>query len=107
MAGWDAFVLPSRRDPFPLVTLEAMAAGLPVIGARVDGIPEQLGDDGGLLVPPEDSAALAEAIATVSGLPAKKRQALGRAARARIERSFTIERQAEGMNAGYLRVLER
>ena len=62
-----ALVLPSRRENYPLVLLEAMAAGVPVIATRVGGIPEML-DDGrsGLLVPPEDPDALGTALARVS-----------------------------------------
>ena len=41
LARWDAFVLPSRSDPFPISMLEAMASGLPVVGTRRDGIAEQ------------------------------------------------------------------
>ena len=50
---WDVMVMPSRADPFPLAVLEAMEAGVPVVGTDVDGIPEQLaGGDAGVVVPP-------------------------------------------------------
>jgi glycosyltransferase involved in cell wall biosynthesis len=59
----DLFVLPSRAEPFGLALLEAGAAGVPVVAARVGGIPE-LVEDGvtGILVPAEDVAALEAAM---------------------------------------------
>jgi glycosyltransferase involved in cell wall biosynthesis len=101
LPGWDAFVLPSRLDPFPLALLEAMASGLPVIGTRVGGIPEQVAEGCGILVPPDDPNALAEAISRLAEMPPEARIAMGTAARRRVQECFTLERQAAGLDAGY------
>ncbi|WP_460447999.1 glycosyltransferase [Alsobacter sp. SYSU BS001988] len=68
LAEADVSVLPSRAEGFGLALVEAMAAGVPVIAARVGG-PARLIDDGvnGLLVPAEDPAALAGALMRVAG----------------------------------------
>lgn len=102
---WDAFVLASRIDPFPIAMLEAMAAGLPVIGARVDGIAEQLAGGCGLLIEPEDPRQLAETILRVSRMSAAERTALGAAARCRVAENFTLEHQAEALHRAYLMAL--
>ncbi|MGA8710094.1 MAG: glycosyltransferase family 4 protein [Thermoplasmata archaeon] len=63
-ASADLFVLPSLFDSFPVVVLEAMAAGVPVVATRVGGVPELLEEgECGLLVPPGNPGALAEALA--------------------------------------------
>src|SRR6185437_14675199 len=54
----DLFVIPSREDPFPLSMLEAMYFKVPVVGARVSGIPEALGDNCGELFESEDVESL-------------------------------------------------
>ena len=59
------FTLPSRSEGMPLALLEAMAAGVPSVATRVGGVPGLVAPDAGLLVPPEDPAALAEALAHV------------------------------------------
>jgi glycosyltransferase involved in cell wall biosynthesis len=100
LAEWDVFVLPSRMDPCPLAVLEAMASSLPVVASRVGGIPEEVGDDGGLLVEAEDVDGIAAAVVRLAGEP-DLRLALGAAARRRVERLFTLERQAEGLDAAY------
>lgn len=80
----DVFVVPSRwPDPSPLTVGEALATGLPVVASRIGGIPEAVGD-AGVLVPPDDSVALAGALGGLLGDPAR-RSALGAAARARAE----------------------
>ncbi len=63
LAGAEIVIAPSRWEAFGLVLLEAMAAGRPVIASRVGGVPEVVEDfETGLLVPPDDPSALADAI---------------------------------------------
>jgi glycosyltransferase involved in cell wall biosynthesis len=64
MANCDLFVLPSRAEGFPLVLIEAGAAGLPVAATNIGGIDELITDNvNGLLVEPDNPRALAEAMA--------------------------------------------
>ena len=105
-AEWDAFVLPSRADPFPIAMLEAMASGLPVVGVRRDGIAEQVIPGAGVLVEPEDARALADGIAWIAGQGPDVRSRLGDRARERVAQSFTIRHQAEAMDAAYQATLD-
>lgn len=91
----DVFVLPSRGEGMSNAMLEAMAAGLPVIGSEVAGLDEVV-EDGktGLLVPPEDVAALAVALRTVVD-DRGHAFALGQAARIRVEKHFSWDQAAE------------
>ena len=60
----DIFVLPSVNEGFPIVLMEAMSFGLPIVATTVAGIPELVKDgETGILVPPRDPQALADAIA--------------------------------------------
>jgi len=93
----DIFALASVTDPqgasdvFPTVIIEAMAAARPVVSTRLAGIPESVVHGGtGLLVPPEDTMALAEALSRLIE-DAKLRLHYGRAGRARIEQHFRIQ----------------
>lgn len=59
----DVFVLPSIQECFPIVNLEAMASGIPIVASKIGGIPDAVRDgETGLLVQPEDPSALAEAV---------------------------------------------
>ncbi len=61
LKAFDIFVLPSIKEGFPFVLLEAMQAGLPIIATNVGGIPEALGD-AGILIEPNNPKALADAL---------------------------------------------
>jgi glycosyltransferase involved in cell wall biosynthesis len=62
MASCDLFILPSHTEAFPYVVLEAMALGRPIVATHVGAIPEMLADGCGILIPPADADALAEAV---------------------------------------------
>ena len=102
LAGLDVFALPSRIDPCPISLLEAMGAGLPVVGADSDGIPEQLdGGRAGELVKREDPAALAAAIKRLLDDPGRARE-LGERARERALGRYSLEQQADGLERAWL-----
>jgi glycogen(starch) synthase len=104
---WSVFVLPSRQEAFPLSTLEAMAAGVSVIATNVGGIPEQIVHlEHGILVPPDDAAAIAGWIERLHNDP-DLRARLATGGRARTRGTFTLESQAEGLNRAYEQAMRR
>jgi glycosyltransferase involved in cell wall biosynthesis len=101
----DVFVLPSLAEPFGLVLLEAMALGKPVIATRAGGPPEIVRDgETGLLVPPSDPKAMAEAILRLLADP-QVRQAMARRGRERYQTHYTVERMTRATLALYQRAL--
>lgn len=101
--GARVVAVPSRWEGLPLVCLEAMASGRPVVASRVDGIPDAVLDgETGLLVPPDDPEALARALRTLLDDPGEANR-LGRSGRLRARRSFAWPSIARR----YVAVLER
>lgn len=95
LAAADALVLPSWVEGLPLVVLEAMAAGVPVVASSVGGTPEAVVDgETGLLVPPRDADALARALDGLLSDPARAR-ALGEAGRLRARERFDADAAAQ------------
>ena len=69
LAAADLVVHPSHADALPTALIHALAAGVPAVATRVGGIPEIVGDDAGVLVPPAEPAALAGAVRDLAGDP--------------------------------------
>jgi len=93
-------VVPSRGDSMPYVVIEAAAAGIPILGSRIGGIPEIFGDLTDNLVPPQDVPALAGAIAAALDAP----QAMAERARALKERvliHFSQKAMVDGVMHAY------
>ena len=86
----DIFVFPTANDAFPLVALEAMQAGMPVVTTD-EGALGEIVEDGatGLLVPARDPAALAERLAALLG-DADRQRAMGARARERQQQQYTL-----------------
>lgn len=108
LAAADLFVLPSvvarngQREGLPVVLIEALAAGVPVVATRLSGVPELIRDEStGLLAEPGDPASLARSIEAVIADPAAAR---GRAEAGRrlVEREFDIRRSAETLGRLFL-----
>lgn len=103
----DAFVLSSRKEGLPMVLLEAMASGLPVIATRVGGVPSVVTDrENGLLVPPRSPEALSDAMAEICSASSLRRH-LGAQARERVERDYSVERMASRYLSVYERAMSR
>lgn len=103
LRGMDVFVLPSLGEGTSNTILEAMASGLPVVATDVGGNPELVSEGmSGALVPPADADSLASALRGYIADP-ERRRLHGRAARAGVERRFSME----AMVNGYLEVYDR
>jgi glycosyltransferase involved in cell wall biosynthesis len=98
----DFTVLPSFYEGLPLVAIESLAAGRPVVATDVDGTPEVVLDGvTGRTVPPGNAPALAAAIGDLLSDPAR-RQAMGRRGRAWVEERFSETRQIADTSRFYL-----
>ncbi|MGX9355706.1 glycosyltransferase [Roseobacteraceae bacterium S113] len=94
LAAHDVFVLPSFAEGVPVVLMEAMAAGRPVITTRIAGVPELVEDGAsGLLVPPGNAPALARAIAALTS--GADQAQMGEVGRAKVSAEFEIMSQAK------------
>ena len=103
-AACDLFVMPGVEEPFGVAFVEAMAAGLPAIGSRGEGGPEDIAAAGGgmVLVAPDDAGALAAEISRLSD-DRDELARLGAEARATVAASFTWERCGAQTVAAYRR----
>lgn len=86
-----------KREGIPLVLIEAMASGVPVVASGISGIPELIEDGvSGLLVPPGDPQALADALEQLATEEAL-RERLAHGGRAKVEREFDLARSAAAL----------
>ena len=97
LAESDVFVMASFAEGVPVVLMEAMTTGLPVVTTHIAGIPE-LVEDGvsGYLVPPGDSASLTSRVEALLGDPALRNR-LGAAGRAKVLAEFDSAKNAQGL----------
>jgi glycosyltransferase involved in cell wall biosynthesis len=94
-------VHPARWEGFGLALLEAMLCERPIVATRVSSIPEIVAEgETGLLVPPDDPTALAEAVGALLDDPARA-SAMGEAGRLRARAEFSVARMAERTTAAY------
>jgi len=103
LAITDVFAFPSLWEGFSLVTLEVMAAGVPMVATDVGSIREVLVDrENGLIVPPKDVAALAEGIKFMLSDP-ERAKAMGLKGKKAVQEKFAIENTVRGYEELYLR----
>jgi glycosyltransferase involved in cell wall biosynthesis len=93
-------VVPSRGDSLPYVVIEAAAAAVPMLATRVGGIPEVFGPGSSCLIPPEDPAAMAAAIAAALDRPDALRAEV-QALQQRVRAHFSQDAMVEGVLAAY------
>jgi glycosyltransferase involved in cell wall biosynthesis len=104
-AACDVFVLPSEYEAFGIVLLEAQACKKPVIGTRVGGVSEAIGDEGaGIVIEYNDSDALAEAINKLLA-DDNLRKRMGEIGRKRVKQKFTWETVVDQIEKVYAELI--
>ncbi len=102
----DMLLLTSRYEGLPITILEAMAAGVPIVAARLDGIAEVLTDDrDAALVPPGKGAQFVERVCDLIENP-ETAAAYARLALAKVRAHYSAERMTRNVEAIYLRHIE-
>lgn len=99
VADADVFVMSSREEGLGTSVLDAMARGIPVASTTAGGLPEMLGDGAGVLVPPEQPAALADAVASLVEDPELRTRVRDRALM--VVQGFSASRMAEEVGTVY------
>jgi glycosyltransferase involved in cell wall biosynthesis len=101
MAAMDVFVLPSLNEGMGRVLLEAGAAGTPAVAASVGGVPDIIRNgETGILVPPRDARAIAEAVCSLARDPELGR-AVGRAAHEAVVPAYGLDQMVRHIEALY------
>jgi glycosyltransferase involved in cell wall biosynthesis len=96
-----ALLLPSFAEGLPIVIMEAMALGRPVISTYIAGIPELLDEDCGAIIPPSSTEDLRAAIRRIMATGPGKLAALGREGRRRIEERHDIDKLAAALEGHF------
>lgn len=109
VAGWyqafDAMILPSANEGTPVVVIEALAAGRPVVATRVGGVPDVLHDGvDGFLVDPGDTGAIADALERLARDPALRAE-MGAAGRSSVPPRYAVERLVDDVDRLYRSLL--
>jgi glycosyltransferase involved in cell wall biosynthesis len=105
LSSFDVFALPSRFEGFPLALLEAMLAGSAVVATDVGSVREAVQDgESGLLIPPDDPAALANAIQRLLG-DGELRRKLGENGRGFVLSRFTADHMTSAFESLYRELL--
>lgn len=105
LSALDVVAVPSRQAGFELILAEAMASGVPVVASKVGPIPEVIADgETGLLVPPQDHEAFADAIIKLLGQP-DRRKRMGEAGKKRVLEKFTVQKMVSQYEALYERLV--
>jgi putative colanic acid biosynthesis glycosyltransferase len=102
----DIFCISSLEENFPITVLESLACGIPIVGFKVGGIPEQIPEGCGIMVPPRNTKALGKAFTNLLQ-DDELREKMGKNCRARCVAHYTVKKFRERYIKLYSEILPR